>query len=197
MAKTPVKTAPSPAPKEKAPPSGTTLASNRKASYEYEIVERYEAGVVLSGTEIKSIRAGKADIGDAYVRLEAGEGRLIGEGLLTRAGDERTGRLSWRAERFAALNRPDRNLTLSGSGTVVGDAQRMTPARIAARGFGALRVRSGWHDRARRRRGRRRPRAEARTGRGGRASTARAGPVRPRHGRRPHDSRRGTRRVRE
>ena len=78
MAKTPVKTAPSPAPKEKALPSGTTLASNRKASYEYEIVERYEAGVVLSGTEIKSIRAGKADIGDAYVRLEAGEGRLIG-----------------------------------------------------------------------------------------------------------------------
>jgi SsrA-binding protein len=78
MAKTPIKAAPSPAPKEKAPPSGTTLASNRKASYEYEIVERYEAGVVLSGTEIKSIRAGKADIGDAYVRLEAGEGRLIG-----------------------------------------------------------------------------------------------------------------------
>ncbi|MEY3725859.1 MAG: SsrA-binding protein [Chloroflexota bacterium] len=78
MAKTPVRTAPSPAPKTKGLPSGTTLASNRKASFEYEIVERFEAGIVLSGTEIKSIRAGKADIGDAYVRLEAGEGRLIG-----------------------------------------------------------------------------------------------------------------------
>ena len=78
MAKTPVKTASSPAPKPAAPPSGTTLASNRKASYEYEIVERYEAGVVLSGTEIKSIRAGKADIGDAYIRLDQGEARMIG-----------------------------------------------------------------------------------------------------------------------
>ena len=58
--------------------AGSTLASNRKASHEYEILDRYEAGIVLSGTEIKSIRAGKADIGDAYVRLEAGEARLIG-----------------------------------------------------------------------------------------------------------------------
>lgn len=57
---------------------GATLASNRKATHEYEILDRYEAGVVLSGTEIKSIRAGKADIGDAYVRLEEGEARLIG-----------------------------------------------------------------------------------------------------------------------
>ena len=78
MAKVPVTTSAAPAPKPKAPPSGTTLATNRKASFEYEIVERYEAGIVLSGTEIKSIRAGKADIGDAYVRLEAGEARLIG-----------------------------------------------------------------------------------------------------------------------
>ena len=60
------------------PDAGLTLASNRKASHEYEILDRYEAGIVLSGTEIKSIRAGKADIGDAYVRLEAGEARLIG-----------------------------------------------------------------------------------------------------------------------
>ena len=74
MAKTPVKTASSPAPKPAAPPSGTTLASNRKASYEYEIVERYEAGVVLSGTEIKSIRAGKADIGDALRAPRCGRG---------------------------------------------------------------------------------------------------------------------------
>ena len=60
------------------PDAGLTLASNRKAAHEYEILDRLEAGIVLSGTEIKSIRAGKADIGDAYVRLEAGEARLIG-----------------------------------------------------------------------------------------------------------------------
>ena len=43
MAKVPVTTSAAPAPKPKAPPSGTTLATNRKASFEYEIVERYEA----------------------------------------------------------------------------------------------------------------------------------------------------------
>jgi SsrA-binding protein len=58
--------------------SGAVLTVNRKASHEYEIVSTYEAGIVLQGTEIKSIRAGKADIGDAYVRLDNGEGRLIG-----------------------------------------------------------------------------------------------------------------------
>ena len=51
---------------------GTTLSSNRKATHEYEILDRFEAGVVLTGTEIKSIRAGKADIGDAYIRLDQG-----------------------------------------------------------------------------------------------------------------------------
>jgi SsrA-binding protein len=80
MAKRPVKTSsdPTPTPKVKATASGATLTVNRKASHEYEIVATYEAGIVLLGTEIKSIRAGKADIGAAYVRLEHGEGRLIG-----------------------------------------------------------------------------------------------------------------------
>ena len=64
--------------KPSAAADGTTLSSNRKATHEYEILDRFEAGVMLTGTEIKSIRAGKADIGDAYVRLEAGEARLIG-----------------------------------------------------------------------------------------------------------------------
>jgi len=73
----------------------------------------------------------RAEISENAVRVSelsiiGGQGRLIGDGLLTQAGDERTGRLSWRAEHFAALNRPDRNLTLSGSGTVVAEARRLT-----------------------------------------------------------------------
>jgi SsrA-binding protein len=80
MPKVPVKTSSQPAPKPKLAKevSGAVLTVNRKASHEYEIVSTYEAGIVLQGTEIKSIRAGKADIGDAYVRLDNGEGRLIG-----------------------------------------------------------------------------------------------------------------------
>ena len=42
------------------------VAVNRKALHDYEILERVEAGLVLTGTEIKSIRAGKVDLRDAY-----------------------------------------------------------------------------------------------------------------------------------
>ena len=50
-----------------------TAASNRRAFFEYEIMEKHEAGIVLTGTEIKSIRAGKVDLSDAYARVRDGE----------------------------------------------------------------------------------------------------------------------------
>lgn len=50
-----------------------TIATNRRATYDYEILERYEAGLVLTGTEIKSIRGGKVDLRDAYARPLNGE----------------------------------------------------------------------------------------------------------------------------
>ena len=46
-----------------------TVSTNRRARFEYEILEELEAGIVLTGSEIKSIRAGKADISNAYVRI--------------------------------------------------------------------------------------------------------------------------------
>ena len=49
------------------------LASNRAAGHEYHLLERYEAGVVLTGTEVKSARAGKVNLKDAYARVERGE----------------------------------------------------------------------------------------------------------------------------
>ena len=49
------------------------IAVNRKALHDYEILERMEAGLVLTGTEIKSIRAGKVDLRDAYARPQDGE----------------------------------------------------------------------------------------------------------------------------
>ena len=52
---------------------GRIIAVNRKARYNYEILESVEAGLVLEGTEIKSIRAGRANLGDAYARPEDGE----------------------------------------------------------------------------------------------------------------------------
>ncbi len=49
---------------------------NRKALRDYHIVERYEAGIELKGSEVKSIRAGKANIGDAFARIENGQAFL-------------------------------------------------------------------------------------------------------------------------
>ena len=55
-----------------------TLALNRRARHEFTIDETFEAGIVLTGTEIKSIRNGKANLSDAYARIERGEAWLIG-----------------------------------------------------------------------------------------------------------------------
>lgn len=50
-----------------------TVAENRRARHDYEILEKHEAGVSLFGTEVKSIRLGKASLQEAYVKIEAGE----------------------------------------------------------------------------------------------------------------------------
>jgi SsrA-binding protein len=50
-----------------------SIAQNRKARHDYEIEERFEAGMVLQGWEVKSIRAGRAQMGEAYVIVRDGE----------------------------------------------------------------------------------------------------------------------------
>jgi SsrA-binding protein len=54
-----------------------TAATNRKAYHNYQLGDSVEAGIVLTGTEIKSIRAGRVSLGDAYIRPEAGELWLV------------------------------------------------------------------------------------------------------------------------
>jgi SsrA-binding protein len=49
------------------------VAANRRAYYEYDVLEELEAGIALLGSEIKSIRAGQANIGEGYARLRDGE----------------------------------------------------------------------------------------------------------------------------
>lgn len=61
--------------KAKAP---AAIAQNRQARHDYTIVERYEAGLVLHGWEVKSLRAGKIQLRDAYVLLKDGEAFLFG-----------------------------------------------------------------------------------------------------------------------
>lgn len=56
---------------------GKTLAQNRRASHDYFIEETYEAGMVLQGTEIKSIRAARLNLKDSHARIDNGEVVLI------------------------------------------------------------------------------------------------------------------------
>lgn len=55
-----------------------SITENRKAHHDYFIEDRYEAGLMLEGWEVKSIRAGRAQISEAYVVLKGGEVFLIG-----------------------------------------------------------------------------------------------------------------------
>jgi SsrA-binding protein len=50
-----------------------TVATNRRARYDYHLLERYEAGIVLTGSEVKSLRQGKASLSEAFARVRGGE----------------------------------------------------------------------------------------------------------------------------
>ena len=54
------------------------VATNKKAYHDYFIEEAYEAGIALSGTEVKSVRLGKVNLRDSYVTLKSGEALLVG-----------------------------------------------------------------------------------------------------------------------
>jgi SsrA-binding protein len=54
------------------------IASNKKAFHDYFVLDRFEAGLVLTGTEVKSLRAGRANLKDSYVIFKSGEAWLLG-----------------------------------------------------------------------------------------------------------------------
>ena len=60
-----------------------TQISNRRASFDYEFLETYEAGIVLVGTEIKSLRAGKASLADSFCYFDRGELYIKGMNIAT------------------------------------------------------------------------------------------------------------------
>ena len=62
---------------KKKSPSQRSIAENRRARFDYEIMDTFEAGIVLQGSEVKSLRTGKANIADSYASNEGGEIYLI------------------------------------------------------------------------------------------------------------------------
>jgi SsrA-binding protein len=64
--------------KEKEKPGEKLIVRNRRAGFEYELGETYEAGIVLIGSEVKMLRQGQADLGDSWCAVEQGEAWLKG-----------------------------------------------------------------------------------------------------------------------
>lgn len=62
--------------------SSTTIAQNKRARFDYELTEKFEAGLVLEGWEVKAIRAGKVQLTDSYVLLRNGEAWLLGASIM-------------------------------------------------------------------------------------------------------------------
>lgn len=68
---------------------GKTVAQNRKARHDYIIDDTVEAGIVLTGTEIKSVREGHVNLQDAYARIDRGEAWLVGAHVAPWSGGNR------------------------------------------------------------------------------------------------------------
>ena len=62
-------------------PDTKLIADNRRARHDYELLERLEAGIVLTGTEVKSLRDGRVQLGQAYVDIRGGEAWLVGASI--------------------------------------------------------------------------------------------------------------------
>jgi len=60
------------------PEGQKTVVSNRRARHDYEILERYETGIVLTGAEVKSLRGGRGSLAEAYARVRGDEVWLEG-----------------------------------------------------------------------------------------------------------------------
>jgi SsrA-binding protein len=67
--------------KPKSPDGVKIICQNKKAHFEYELGDRFEAGLILTGSEVKSLRLGKANLLDAYARIIQGEPYLVGANI--------------------------------------------------------------------------------------------------------------------
>lgn len=68
--------------KKKPQASSNIIARNRRASFDYQLYDSFEAGIALAGWEVKSLRMGKADLADSYVMMKDGEAWLLGSHII-------------------------------------------------------------------------------------------------------------------
>ena len=106
-----------------------TIALNRRAHHLYAIEDTVEAGIALTGTEIKSIRAGRVSLAEAYARIERGEAWLIGAHIAPYAEGNRFNHEPTRTRKL--LLHRDQIAELAGRTTAKG--QTMVPLRLYLR----------------------------------------------------------------
>ncbi|KKR77952.1 MAG: SsrA-binding protein [Candidatus Curtissbacteria bacterium GW2011_GWA1_40_9] len=102
---------------------------NRRAKFKYQVLEKVEAGIVLLGAEVKSIRAGRADLSEAFARIRDGEVYLVNAYINPWMGSERY--KDTRRERKLLLHR---NQILNWQGKIVGSKLTIVPVSIYIRG---------------------------------------------------------------
>jgi SsrA-binding protein len=128
-----------------------TIAVNRKARHEYHVDDTFEAGIVLTGTEIKSIRDGKVNLAEAYARVERGEAWLVGAHIAPWAGGNRYNH-DPRRDRKLLLHRTQIDELL---GKAKAKGQTIVPLRLYITQRGRAKLELGlargkqWHDRRR------------------------------------------------
>ena len=112
------------------PVAQETIAVNRRARHDYLIEETVEAGIALTGTEIKSIRAGRVNLAEAYARIEKGEAWLIGAHIAPYAEGNRYNHEPTRTRKL--LLHRDQIAELAGRTSTKGET--MVPMRLYLKG---------------------------------------------------------------
>jgi SsrA-binding protein len=116
-----------------------TIALNRRARHDFTIDETFEAGLVLTGTEIKSVRAGRVNLTNAYARLERNEAWLIGADIAPWAQGNRYNHEPKRTRKLL-LRRSEIDELL---GRAKAKGQTIVPLRLYITGKGRAKIELG------------------------------------------------------
>jgi len=116
-----------------------TIALNRRARHDYTIDETFEAGLVLTGTEIKSVRARKVNLSNAYARIERDEAWLIGADIAPWAQGNRYNHEPKRIRKLL-LRRSEIDQLL---GRAKAKGQTIVPLRLYITGKGRAKIELG------------------------------------------------------
>jgi SsrA-binding protein len=88
-------------------PTSTVIIDNKKALFDYEIIEEYEWGIVLEGSEVKSLRWGQANLKWAYITLHSGKPVLVGSHIAEYKYNTTSRRIDPKRERLILLSQKE------------------------------------------------------------------------------------------